>query len=82
MICLICIDIFVDIVFLQAISKAMRTTKIDKPGKVYVVTKKTSGASSGTSTGGKGKLKFVDKRMKKDARAMKKIAKNSKRGKK
>jgi hypothetical protein len=59
----------------------MRTTKIDKPGKVYVVTKQTGGGgSSGTSKGGKGQLKFVDKRMKKDTRAMKKV--NKAKGKK
>jgi hypothetical protein len=48
----------------------MKGSKADKPSKVYVVTKKTGGASSGTATSsGKGKLKFVDKRMKKEARA-------------
>ncbi len=78
---------------IKAISKAMRTTKVDKPSKVYVVTKKSKSGSMGTSSGGKvssfvlmfgmkpklfssllqGQLKFVDKRMKKDSRAMKKI---------
>jgi len=38
---------------LKAISKAMRSNKIDKPGKVYVVTRKTKAGSSGTSGGGK-----------------------------
>lgn len=39
---------------LKAISKAMRSSKIDKPGKVYAVCKKTSGGgSTGTKTGGK-----------------------------
>lgn len=38
---------------LKAISKAMRSNKIDKPEKVYVVTRKTKAGSSGTSSGGK-----------------------------
>jgi hypothetical protein len=38
---------------LKAISKAMRSNKIDKPEKVYVVTRKTKAGSSGTSGGGK-----------------------------
>lgn len=43
----------------------MKSGKVDKPSKVYVVTRKTNGASSGTRTsdGKKGQLKFVDKRM-------------------
>ena len=65
---------------LKSISKAIKGTKIDKPGKVYVVTRKTGGASVGTSKGGKGRLKFVDKRMKKDRKAEKRAAK--KKGKK
>ena len=59
---------------LKAISKLMRKTKDEKsPGKVYVVTRKTGSGSMGTLTknGSKGKLKFVDKRAKKDARAAK-----------
>lgn len=69
---------------LKAITKAMKSNKIAKPGKVYVVTRKTKGASSGTTASGsaKGKLKFVDKRMKKDARAMKRIEKTKKSNKK
>eukprot|EP01038_Epipyxis_sp_PR26KG_P008579 gene8579-11592_t len=64
----------------KAIEKAMRTKKIDKPSKVYVVTRKTKVGSVGTaaSSGSKGKLKFVDKRMKKDARAMKNLNKKKK----
>lgn len=65
---------------LKSIAKAIKGTKIDKPGKVYVVTRKTGGASVGTSKGGKGRLKFVDKRMKKDRKAEKRAAK--KKGKK
>lgn len=52
---------------------------MDKPGKVYVVTKKTKSGSSGTASGGKGKLKFVDKRMRNDTRALKR---KEKRGRK
>lgn len=65
---------------LKAISKAMRTSKTDKPGKVYVVAH-SAGAVS-TSNGSKGKLKFVDKRMKKDARSLKKKEKASKKRRK
>lgn len=54
---------------LKAISRAMRTTKVDKPGKVYVVTKRSKSGSMATKSGGKGKLKFVDRRMKKEQRA-------------
>mmetsp|Transcript_33783 Transcript_33783/g.74392 ORF Transcript_33783/g.74392 Transcript_33783/m.74392 type:complete len:333 (+) Transcript_33783:423-1421(+) len=62
---------------LKAITKAMRSQKTDKPSKVYVVTKKTQSGSMGTSQGGKGKMKFVDKRMRNDTRAQKR---NEKRG--
>ena len=65
---------------LKAISKAMKANKIDKPGKVYVVTRKTSNGSTGTSSGAKGKMKFVDKRLRNDTRAMKRHEK--KKGKK
>lgn len=68
--------------FSQAVAKAMRTSKVDKPSKVYVVTHKTSSGSVGQNSGGKGKLKFVDARMKKDARSMKNLAKKGKKGKK
>lgn len=37
----------------------MRTSKIDKPGKVYVVTSKTKQGSVGNSSG--GKVRFVGK---------------------
>ena len=62
----------------KAISKAMRGSKSATPGKVIVVTKRTGGASSGTVGAGKGKLKFVDKRSKKDARAVKANKKRTK----
>jgi AdoMet-dependent rRNA methyltransferase SPB1 len=64
---------------LKAISKAMRTSKVDKPGKVYVVAHKTKAGSVGTSTGAKkGKLKFVDARMRKDTRKQQKGGKKRK----
>ena len=64
---------------IKAIARAMKGAKSAKPGKVYVVTSKQKSGSVGTSMGGKGKLKFVDKRSKKDARATRA---NKKRGKK
>ena len=61
---------------LQAISKAMAASRSQRaPGKVLVVAKKMGGASVGTSSGGSGKLKFVDKRSKKDTRALKRAEK-------
>ena len=69
----------------QAIQKAMKGGKVDKPSKVYVVTQKTKGASSGTALKGGtkgGKLKFVDSRMKTDRRAERKNKRDSKRGRK
>ena len=67
---------------LKAISKAMRTSKVDKPNKVYVVAHKTKGGAVSTSAGaGKGKLHFVDGRMKKDKRALKKKQKGGKKRK-
>ena len=61
----------------RAISRAMNGTKVDKPSKVYVVTKKTGAGSSATRTSsGKGsKLKFVDKRLRSDQRSMKRAEK-------
>ena len=38
---------------LKAVNRAMKASKTDKPGKVYVVTRKTGGGSVGTPTGGK-----------------------------
>mmetsp|Transcript_39814 Transcript_39814/g.40598 ORF Transcript_39814/g.40598 Transcript_39814/m.40598 type:complete len:185 (+) Transcript_39814:1128-1682(+) len=66
---------------LKSIERAMKSSKMggDKAKKVYVVTKHTKGASSGTAQGGgKGKLKFVDKRLKKDTRMLKKSQAKSK----
>ena len=66
---------------LRAIKRAMHNSKADKPSKVYVVGSKTKGASSGTRTSnGKGKLKFVDSRMKADKRGEKLAEKRKKRG--
>lgn len=63
----------------KAVSKAMKAAKVDKPGKVYVVTHKSKAGSMGTSKGGKGQLKFVDKRMKKEQRAARAAKKKGKR---
>lgn len=54
---------------LKAISKAMKTSKVDKPGKVYV--RQTKNGQSATSGKKGGKVKYVDARMKKDTRAAK-----------
>jgi AdoMet-dependent rRNA methyltransferase SPB1 len=60
---------------LKAISKAMRGQDARKPGKTYVVSKKGRG-----TTGTKG-VKFVDKRMRSDKKAMdRKVNKKGKRG--
>eukprot|EP01042_Synura_sphagnicola_P000763 gene763-847_t len=66
---------------IKAISKAMKSPNktANKPSKVYVVTRKTKAGSVGNKGGGKGMLKFVDKRMKKEKRALKA---KEKRGKK
>ena len=37
----------------KAVAKAMRSSKVDKPSKVYVVTHKTSSGSVGNNSGGK-----------------------------
>ncbi len=44
----------------QAITKAMKTNKIDKPGKVYVVTKQTGGGGSmgNMTSSGKNKVRY------------------------
>ena len=61
----------------------MKNSKADKPSKVYVVGTKTKAGSSATKTSnGKGKLKFVDKRMKSDKRGEKKASDKKKRGRK
>jgi AdoMet-dependent rRNA methyltransferase SPB1 len=68
---------------LKAIQRAMKNSKADKPSKVYVVGTKTKAGSSATKTSnGKGKLKFVDKRMKSDKRGEKKASDKKKRGRK
>jgi AdoMet-dependent rRNA methyltransferase SPB1 len=66
---------------LKAISKALSSgggTKGDKKGKAYVVTKKGRG-----NVGGKGVkgAKVVDKRLKKEKRAMDRIGRTKKKGK-
>ena len=68
----------------RAIAKAMKASGKSNttPGKVLVVARRTNGASVGTSKGGKGKFKFVDKRSKKDRRAMKVQEARKKKGRK
>lgn len=67
---------------IKAIARAMKTNKGVNPDKVYVVTRKANGASMGTKGEGKGKLKFVDKRMKKDLRANRANKKKAGKGRK
>jgi AdoMet-dependent rRNA methyltransferase SPB1 len=65
---------------LRAISKAMKNSKVEKPGKVYVV---SSGIGKQNTAGrsGNGKLKFVDKRMRSDnKRGSKKQREKAKKG--
>lgn len=70
-------------VIVQAISKAMKANKIDKPGKQYVVTRKTKAGSMGMSSGNsKGKLKFVDRRLRCDTKAQKRKEKRGPKRKK
>ena len=68
----------------RAIAKAMKASGKSNttPGKVLVVARRTNGASVGNSKGGKGKFKFVDKRSKKDRRALKVQEARKKKGKK
>ena len=40
----------------QAIAKAMKNHQTEKPGKVYVTTRKTKSGSMGSSAGGKQKV--------------------------
>ena len=61
---------------LKAISKAMRGKEASRPGKTYVVSRKGGGTK-----GGKG-IKLVDKREKSDKRALERINKKKKNGKK
>jgi AdoMet-dependent rRNA methyltransferase SPB1 len=65
---------------LRAIQKAMKTSKVDKPSKVYVVSTKAAGSTR--TSGGKGALKFVDKRMRSDKRGEKASKKRQKKGRK
>jgi AdoMet-dependent rRNA methyltransferase SPB1 len=65
---------------LRAIQKAMKTSKVDKPSKVYVVSTKAAGSTR--TSGGKGALKFVDKRMRSDKRGEKAAKKRQKKGRK
>ena len=68
---------------LRAIQKAMKTSKVDRPSKVYVVSKRSSGASAATKTSNaKGQLKFVDKRMRADTRGEKAAKKKKAKGRK
>lgn len=60
----------------RAIQRAMKGSKADKPSKVYVVARGSN--STGKSTGGSGKMKFVDSRMKNDTRAQKRNEKKAK----
>ena len=66
----------------RAINKALKGAEMSKPGKVYVVAR--GAGMNGTvakGTGGTGKVKFVDKRMKADKRGEKKAAKRRTGGK-
>lgn len=68
---------------LRAVQKAMKTSKVDRPSKVYVVSKRSSAGSTATKMGqGKGMLKFVDKRMRADTRGEKAAEKRRKKGRK
>lgn len=60
----------------------MKANKIDKPGKQYVVTRKTKAGSMGTTSGSKGRLKFVDKRLRCDTKALKRKEKRGPKKKK
>jgi AdoMet-dependent rRNA methyltransferase SPB1 len=67
----------------KMISKAMRgkTSDKEKDKKIYVATRKTQAGSSGSMAKGGakgGKLKFVDKRLKKDKRAQRNAEKRKK----
>jgi AdoMet-dependent rRNA methyltransferase SPB1 len=63
----------------RAIGKALKGAELARPGKVYVVAR--GKGMSGASSGGSGKVKFVDKRMKADKRGEDKSAKRKSGGK-
>lgn len=65
---------------IKAIASAMKVTKdSSKSNKTFVVTRKTGAGSVGTTSGdGKGRFKFVDKRMRKDVKNAKNKAKREK----
>ncbi|KAJ8600308.1 hypothetical protein CTAYLR_000729 [Chrysophaeum taylorii] len=67
---------------LRAVQKAMASKgKIDKPSKVYVVQRKTKSGAISKSTGakkGSARVKLVDRRLKKDKRAL--LSKKKKKG--
>lgn len=64
---------------LKAIQKAMKGGKEVKSNKVYVVSGRTASGTGGTKMGNaKGKVKFVDRRMKTDRRAEKRNEKKRK----
>ena len=67
---------------IKAIGKAMKSANLKKSDKIYVVTRKTGAGSTGTKGSGNGKLKFVDSRMKKEARAKRRREKGKKSGSK
>jgi AdoMet-dependent rRNA methyltransferase SPB1 len=58
---------------MKAIAKAYRSAEIKKPGSVYVVA-----GSKGSKGKGKGKVKFVDRLMKKERKATKRRDKHTK----
>merc|ERR1712146_374963 len=65
---------------LKAITSAMNGSKrVDKPNKVYVVSRNSKGMRS-SPTKGKGAVKVVDPRMKSDSRGLRAAKKRAKSG--